>query len=118
MLPSDIVVTQTVPWREEEELVVLLAPRYGQNFLGRLCRRLFGDQTIRIKLDELGSHVWKLCNGQAPVNEIAESLEKAFEDKAENARERLEMFLKELYRQGWVSFLASADGGTEKELKF
>jgi hypothetical protein len=104
-LPPEMVVERTVPWREEEKGVVILAPRFGSGWIDRWLIRLFGERTVRIGLDDLGSYIWKRLDGATPLQEIIAAFEADFEGRAEKAEARIHMFLKELHRQGWVSFL-------------
>jgi hypothetical protein len=113
--PPDVIVVREVPWREEEGRVVILAPRFSESFFGRLQRRLFGDSTVKIKLDDLGTHAWKAFDGTSPIVEIAASLEEAFGEKAESALDRLDLFLGELVRNGWVSCHQKVSPETDEE---
>ena len=105
MLPPDLVVERRIESREEDGRTVLLAPRFDGKLLGRLFRALFGQSFVKVKLDELGAHVWARCDGGTTVSEIARSLES--DHDAEKARERMELFLDTLHRQGWVRYLQS-----------
>jgi hypothetical protein len=59
---------------EGPELVTLLVPR-RQDRLGRLLNRLFeAPEHHRVELDELGSSVWRMCDGGATVEELIQSL--------------------------------------------
>ncbi len=116
MYPSDLVVVREVPWREENDLVVILAPRYSKHTLfGRLLRRLFGDSTVRLKMDALGSHAWKLFDGSTTVAEMTASLEEAFGEEAVKAEARLGLFLKELQRNDWVRCMQRVEEGEGEE---
>ena len=107
MLSPDLVVRPRIDWREEEGLVVLLAPRFGRSAAGRLLGRLLCNPTFRVRLDALGSHIWSLCDGSTTLEEMAASLEQDFGDQADQARERVEEFLVKLHRSGWIVLLRS-----------
>jgi len=113
--PPDVIVVREVPWREEDGRVVILAPRFSESFFGRLQRSLFGDSTVKIKLDDLGTHAWKAFDGTAPIADIAASLEEAFGDMAESALDRLDLFLGELVRNEWVSCHQKVSPEAEEE---
>jgi len=85
--------------------VKIKAPKYGENFIDRFMRRIFGDQVVRIKLDGMGSLVWKLCDGETSLERIAAALEEKFPENTEKALERAELFLQTLHREGWISYL-------------
>ncbi|MBU3142508.1 PqqD family protein [Clostridium sp. CF012] len=57
-----------------------------------------------IKLDEMGSMVWQLCDGTKTVYEIALSMVEKFNDTEQNAIDRLIMYLRYLSRKGWITF--------------
>lgn len=87
-------------------MVVLLAPRYKDGFLDRILKKIFGAQTVTVKLDALGSFVWKKCDGETPFQEILASIEESFSNEEEKLLERTELFLKELHRQGWIDLFS------------
>jgi hypothetical protein len=89
-------------WVEEEGRVVLLQPRYGQGRLGRWLERRLGKQPIRVRLDEVGTFVWRRCDGSRPVAGIAEELRVEFGEAIEPAAERLVSFLGSLRRNRFV----------------
>jgi hypothetical protein len=105
MFPPDVIVVREVPWREEKGRAVILAPRFSETFFGRLQRRFFGDSTVKVRLDDLGTFVWKLFDGTTSIAGITASMEEAYGDQAEAAGDRLDLFLRELHRNGWVSCL-------------
>ncbi|MFH1998813.1 MAG: PqqD family protein [Planctomycetota bacterium] len=113
-LPPSMVVVRKVDWREKEEKVVLLPSRFGAGYAGRILRRVFGDLKLRLNLDDLGSHVWKACDGAASLEKITASLEKTFQDEATGAGERVERFLRELHRNGWVEFFVPEGAETSR----
>jgi hypothetical protein len=109
-LPLEVVVVREADWREEKGKVVLLVSRFGPGIMGRILRRVFGNLVLRLRLDDMGSHVWKLCDGSRSLKEIKASLEENFSDTSDRAHERLDRFLRDLERQGWASFLMPKEG--------
>jgi hypothetical protein len=57
-----------------------------------------------IKLDKLGSTVWKLIDGSRNILEIGELVKNEFGDSCEPLYDRLIMFLRYLNRRGWIYF--------------
>lgn len=108
-LPEELVMVREVNWRDEDGIAVIIAPRFGKGFLCWFLRRLFKNPFIRLKLDEMGTHVWKMCDGSYTIGEIVKSLEETFGDDAGNARERVDFYLRGLHRQHWLSFLKATD---------
>lgn len=88
---------------EEEAGVVLLMPRYP-TFAGRIMGKLLRRSThIRVKLDELGSAVWRLIDGKRSIREIGEEIEARFGDAAAPVQARLAEFLKILLKNRFIS---------------
>ncbi len=56
----------------------------------------------RIHLDEFGSLVWSLCDGNHTVREIARKLEETFGDSVHPGEERTVMFVQQMYQQEFV----------------
>lgn len=57
---------------------------------------------FRIKLDEIGSAVWEMCDGEKTVREIGECLHQRFKDKIEPVYDRLAVFLQTLERNRFI----------------
>ena len=62
-------------------------------------------QTYRIKLDEYGSAVWKLCDGKRTVVQIGDELQKKYGKSVEPLYERLAIFIGVLKREGLIVFV-------------
>jgi hypothetical protein len=76
--------------------VDVLIPRYGDNPVGRLLKKVMSERPVRIHLDDIGTSVWRLCDGSRTVHEIGESLHIQFGDRIEPVYDRLETFLKQM----------------------
>lgn len=57
-----------------------------------------------IKLDELGSAVWKAIDGNRNIHEIGQLVKKQFGESCEPLNERLVMYMRYLNRRGWIYF--------------
>lgn len=95
---GDLYPRRCCAWEEGEQGVTLLRPRFGRGRLGRLLERIFGSRPFRLNLDEVGSFVWKSCDGSTRVDEIAAALAGEFGDKVAPVEERLVLFLRQLVR--------------------
>lgn len=98
---------QACAFEEDDEQVVLLRPRFGQGRLGRWVERRLGRKPLRLRLDEVGSFVWRRCDGARPVAHLSEELREQFGERIEPAEERLVTFLTGLLRNGCISVSAS-----------
>ena len=111
-LPGDLHVERLVAWREEEDGVVLLVPRFGRGrtgrFLGRLLRR---EAPIHVRLDALGSRAWLSMEPGRSLEEIARLVDgdptaaDAGAPAGTDAAGRLDRFLRRLCREGWIRLL-------------
>jgi len=93
-------VPERVPdWADAGEgKVKVLVPRYGASRLGRWFARQLGRPHICVNLDDIGSTVWRSCDGRATVQEIARTLESEFGERIAPVNERLGKFFAELER--------------------
>lgn len=57
-----------------------------------------------VELDELGSAVWTLIDGERSVYDIGQELLKIFGEKCEPIYDRLIMYIRYLNKKGWISF--------------
>lgn len=57
-----------------------------------------------VELDEIGSEIWKLIDGNTSVYEIGQKLFEKFGKKCEPIYDRLILYLRYLNKKGWVSF--------------
>jgi hypothetical protein len=95
---------QLVPWEADENgTVVVLLPKFQNAFLVRWLVPRLRVPNIRIKLDAIGSYVWKLCDGKTTVAEIAERMAGDFGESATAAHERIRTFLLTLEKSDLVN---------------
>ena len=59
---------------------------------------------IRIRLDEHGTAVWNLIDGNRTIKTITETLKIHFNNE-ENYEYRIAIFFSQLYKQGFVKYL-------------
>jgi hypothetical protein len=115
----DIAPVRTAAWREVDGRVVIERPRPP-----RFLRAPFEwiAQTLaskRIRLDEIGSFVWKCLDGRSTVAEIAEKLRGRYGSDVEPAEERVGQMIRLLRSEGligypgWDEDLVDSDRATE-----
>lgn len=96
-------------WKEAEDgRAVVLRPRLGEGRLGKWLESLLGLTPYRIRLDEIGTLVWRNCDGKTSAREIAIQLQGKFGEKVEPAEERLQHFITQMNR----SRMIEVDGAT------
>lgn len=96
--------SQLVPWEPGEKgTVVVLLPKFRNQLLVKWLMPRLKYPDIRIKLDRMGSFVWKLCDGNTTVAEIAERMVAEFGDSATAAHDRIRTFLLSLEKSDLVN---------------
>ncbi len=83
-------------WSEEEGRVVVLMPKFRHRWVAPWLQPLLRKPHVRVKLDALGSAVWRSCDGTTPVRRIAETVRAEFGEAAEPVLDRIGAFLRKL----------------------
>lgn len=85
--------------------VVLLIPR-RQDRLGQLLNRIFAAPEHRqIVLDEIGSEVWQLCDGEHTVDEIVRTLTSRHRLSRREVELSLTLYLQQLARRRLIGLI-------------
>jgi hypothetical protein len=93
----ELIPVKNIKWeRGERGLVVLLKPKFKNKFLVKYLSPRIKNPFFRIKLDEIGSYVWELCDEQNTVGNIGRKLKEKFGEKIEPVYDRLILFLRQL----------------------
>ena len=88
---------------DESGLVTLEIENKG--FFNRLAQKLFKKPKITyIHLEEIGSFVWPLIDGEKSITDIGVFVKEHFGEKAEPLYERLAKYFKVLESYGFVKF--------------
>lgn len=82
----------------------VLTPRYGSGRVGRLLRSFLNPKPVRVRLDDVGASVWRLCDGRRSVYEIGEALRHEFGDRIEPLYDRLSTFVLHMKRNELIDF--------------
>lgn len=86
--------------------MALMRPRFGRGWLGRRLQAAFRPRPYRVHLDDVGSFIWKRCDGGTRVEEIARALRAEFGERIEPVEDRLVAFLQSLERGRFVEVAA------------
>ncbi|RKZ07812.1 PqqD family protein [bacterium] len=89
---------------EETHLVTIIAPKFKNKWMKKIFEPRLKTSFLKIKLDEIGSSVWMLCDGEKNIKEIGEILRERFHEKIEPCYERLNLFFKQLEEVKFVQF--------------
>ena len=91
------------PFEElKDGTVEVLLPRYGNSPIGRVLKKVLNERPVRVHLDDIGTSVWRLCNGDHTVLEIGQTLHSRYGNSIEPVFDRLETFLKQMHRAGLI----------------
>jgi len=85
-------------WCEEDGRCVLLRPRFGTTRAARWVAGLWADPHYRIRLDEVGTLVWKACDGHTSLADIVGRMRERFGDRVEPADQRLSQFMRKMLK--------------------
>ena len=90
-----------ITWSENEGIVTLEIENKG--FFNRLAQKFFKKPKISyIHLDELGSFIWQLLDGERSLVEIGMLVEEKFGEKANPLYERLGKYISILQSYGFL----------------
>jgi hypothetical protein len=94
-----------IKWEKTAEgLIVLLKPKFKNPFMVKYILPYVKRPYFRVKLDEIGSHLWDNCDGRRLVKDIARLQQQKFGDKVEPLYERISIFLKTLEQHRFITF--------------
>ena len=86
----------------ESGRVTVFRPKYYSKFARKIMSPFLKTDYFSVKLDELGSSVWRLCDGKHTVEEIGKELAKQYGPEIEPIYERLAIFLIQLFKGKFI----------------
>ena len=93
---------EKLDWSADDKGIVTLSIE-NKGFFNRLAQTFFKKPKISyIHLDEMGSFVWQLIDGEKTIFEIGASVKEHFGEKAEPVYERLAQHFRILNSYGFV----------------
>ena len=87
---------------------IVLVPKFGSSKLGRWLTKKLKNPNYFINLDEFGTFVWDMCDGEKQVREIANALKVKYAEKVDPVYDRLSMFLKQMEKAQLIAFKETA----------
>ena len=92
-----------IAFSEKEGIVTLEIENKG--IFNRIAQKFFKKPKISyIHLDEMGSFIWPLLDGEKDIIEIGKFVEEKFGEKANPLYERLAEYIRRLESYGFVIF--------------
>ena len=108
---AEVNLLELVPQRTAEHetddagIITVLMPRFRNRLMKRLFEPRHKSPFIKIKLDDIGSEVWLLCDGKRTVGQIAELAKEKFQERIEPRYERLGVFFRQLERAHFIAYV-------------
>jgi hypothetical protein len=96
------IVTARPADRTDDGRVAIRVPRFDGRILRRVLVPLLKRPDFHVRLDDLGSAAWDLCDGTRTGEEMATLLADRFPDQPD-VRLRLALFLRTLLAQGHLA---------------
>lgn len=86
--------------------VVVLQPRFNSGLLGRLLQPRLKEakKYLRIPLEERGSFLWNLMDGQRTAGEMAEAFGREFPEEGDQVPERVATYLYQMADNNLIIF--------------
>lgn len=95
---------QDIVWKKDEKGIVSLEIE-NKGMLNSICQKLFKKPRISyVHLDELGSFVWPLIDGEKDLILLGEMVKDEFGEKANPLYERLAKYFQILDSYGFVTW--------------
>jgi hypothetical protein len=94
-------------WTEEPEGVVLQVPLRREGIFRWVNRIVPAPEHRKVALDEIGSDVWRMCDGETPVEGIIRALAKKYQLNRREVELSLSLYLKQLARRGYLGLVAA-----------
>lgn len=108
--PSEVNLLELIPEhnilseKTEEGLYVLLKPKYRHPWFVKHILPRLKNPYFKVKLDDIGSFIWDLCDSRKTVKEIGTKTKEKFGDNVEPLYERLGTFFKNLEKNNFITF--------------
>ncbi|MCC8145463.1 MAG: PqqD family protein [Bacteroidales bacterium] len=94
-------ISEHITTEKEGELSVIAFPRFRNKFMQKHFVLKGKSPIIRIRLEEHGTAVWDLINGERSIKEISDLLAEHFNHE-ENYEYRIAAYFSQLYKQGFI----------------
>jgi len=96
-------ISEHVTTEKDGELSVIALPRFRNKFMQKFFVPKGKSPNLHIKLEEHGTAVWNLIDGQRTVKEITDLLAEHFNDE-ENYQYRITTYITQLFTNGFIKY--------------
>lgn len=95
---------QELNWSQDEKGIITLEVE-NRGLANRIAQKLLKKPKISyIHLEEFGSFIWTVIDGEKDIIAIGESVHEQFGEKAEPLYERLSQYIKTLANYGFIIY--------------
>lgn len=91
-----------VKWQKENGVIIITFKKNFTRFERFLNKYLKGPEDIKLRLDEVGTRIWELCDGEHTIKDILLIIDNEFKEKIEPVDKRVSGFLEILLKRGLV----------------
>lgn len=96
---------RNLDWEEGENgTVVLLVPKFRNRWLRKWLVPHLSKPNFRLKTDAFGSYVWRRCDGEEPVADIATAMGREFGREFDPSLDRISEFIRRLAKNEFIVF--------------
>ncbi len=99
---------------DEPSRVDIIVPRFAGRWLGKLILPRLRRPHYRVSLDEVGSWVWRRCDGETTVKQIGRGLSAEFGEDVEPVYDRLALFFRQMEEHSFIVFRNLSYGRVEE----
>lgn len=100
---STVIAERAIGWEDSpEDKAVLLVPRFRKGPLAKWLQPRLKKPHMRVKLDDVGSFIWKRLDGSKAFAEILSEMKIEFGERIEPAEDRLTQFFRVLHKDKFV----------------
>ncbi len=85
--------------------MTVVIPKFTNRWLVRWLVPLLAKPDVRLRLDDLGSFVWRRCDGSRTVREIADEVREHFGGEPDPTLDRVVQFMRRLTRADTLTFI-------------
>ena len=101
---SNLVPHRNLKWEDAQNgKIILIVPKFRNRLAVKFLLPFLPKPDIRIHLDDLGSFVWKNCDGHQTVSIISSELLSSFGSSTEQAHSRTARFIRILHKENFIT---------------
>lgn len=89
---------------ETNGTISVIIPRFKNKFILKHFGKRMKNPNVKLKLDEIGSSVFREVNGENKVEQIANKLVESFGDRIQPVNDRISLYFKQLYDNNIIYF--------------